>query len=74
MKIGVFGTGTVGRTFAEKLIGLGHEVTIGTRNVAEKLADTSKDYMGNPPFSDWHKSNNKSDWEPFLMPQPSGKF
>jgi predicted dinucleotide-binding enzyme len=59
MKIGVFGTGTVGRTFAEKLIGLGHEVTIGTRNVAEKLADTSKDYMGNPPFSDWYKSNNK---------------
>jgi len=60
MKIGILGTGNVGRTFAEKLSGLGHEVTLGTRNVADKLAETTTDYMGNPPFSDWLKVNGST--------------
>src|SRR6476620_629930 len=59
MKIAVLGTGTVGRTFAEKLISLNHEVMIGTRNVAEKLASTETDFYGNPPFGEWHKQNEK---------------
>lgn len=57
MKIAIIGTGTVGQTFASKLITLGHEVMMGTRNVAEKLASTSKDSYGNPPFSEWHALN-----------------
>jgi 8-hydroxy-5-deazaflavin:NADPH oxidoreductase len=32
MKIGVLGTGTVGRTIATKLVELGHEVTMGSRS------------------------------------------
>lgn len=32
MKIGVLGTGTVGRTIASKLVELGHEVTMGSRS------------------------------------------
>ncbi len=32
MKIGVLGTGTVGRTIGSKLIELGHEVTMGSRS------------------------------------------
>jgi hypothetical protein len=49
-KIAVIGTGSVGQTFANKLTSLGHEVMIGTRNVAEKLTP-------NTPFSDWHAQN-----------------
>lgn len=57
MKIAIIGTGTVGQTFASKLISLGHDVMMGTRNVAEKLASTAKDGYGNPPFSEWHNAN-----------------
>jgi 8-hydroxy-5-deazaflavin:NADPH oxidoreductase len=59
MKISVIGTGTVGRTIASKLIGLDHEVMLGTRNVREKLDSLAKDGYGNPPFSEWYKSNPK---------------
>lgn len=59
MKIAIIGTGTVGQTFASKLITLGHEVMIGTRNVAEKLKSTAKDGYGNPPFAEWHTANPK---------------
>ena len=34
MKIAVLGTGDVGRTLSAKLIELGHEVALGTRDVA----------------------------------------
>jgi len=57
MKIAVIGTGTVGQTFSSKLISLGHEVIMGTRNVAAKLAGTERDLYGNPPFSEWHAAN-----------------
>lgn len=58
MKIAVIGTGTVGQSFASKFISLGHDVMMGTRNVADKLAATGKDMYGNPPFSEWHAANN----------------
>lgn len=59
MKIAIIGTGVVGQTIASKLIELGHEVIIGTRNVSEKLAGNAKDGYGNPPFGEWHKANSK---------------
>jgi hypothetical protein len=59
MKISIIGTGSVGQTIASKLIELGHDVMIGTRNVAEKIASTAKDNYGNPSFSEWHKANSK---------------
>ncbi|MHB9034018.1 MAG: NADPH-dependent F420 reductase [Anaerolineae bacterium] len=37
MKIGILGTGTVGRTLADKLQQLGHSVVIGTRDPADTL-------------------------------------
>lgn len=49
MKIGVFGTGMVGRTLSDKLGDIGHEVTIGTRNVDATLARTDGDLS----FSEW---------------------
>lgn len=57
MKIAVLGTGIVGRTLAAKLAGLHQDVTIGTRNVAQTLANQQNDGYGNPPFSVWHKDN-----------------
>ncbi len=57
MKIGILGTGMVGRSHAGKLAGLGHDVMIGTRVVATTLAVSKPDAMGNPPFSVWHKDH-----------------
>jgi len=54
MKIGVIGTGTVGRTLAARLTELGHSVMIGTRDPAATTARTEPDGMGNPPFASWH--------------------
>lgn len=59
MKIGILGTGIVGRAHAEKLATLGHEVMLGTQDTEKTLAGTEKDAMGNPPFSEWHKQNSR---------------
>ena len=53
MRIGVLGTGIVGRTVAGKLAELGHDVAIGTRDPAALAERTEPDYMGNPPFPVW---------------------
>ncbi len=57
MKMGVIGTGIVGRSHAAWLAGLGHDVVIGTNDVKKTLAKKGKDSMGNPPLSEWLKSN-----------------
>ncbi len=57
MKIGILGTGGVGRTIAEKLVTLGHEVAIGTRDVQKALARTDKTMMGGAPLPEWVKAN-----------------
>lgn len=38
MRIGVLGTGSVGRTLASKLVELGHEVRLGSRDAANEKA------------------------------------
>ncbi|GAA2165667.1 hypothetical protein FHX52_0855 [Humibacillus xanthopallidus] len=53
MKIAVLGTGTVGQAIAARLSGLGHDVTLGTRDPQATLARTEPDGMGNPPLSAW---------------------
>lgn len=57
MKVAILGTGGVGQTIASKLKELGHQVMIGTRDVAEKLASQSRDHYGNPPFAEWYQQN-----------------
>jgi predicted dinucleotide-binding enzyme len=47
MRVGVMGTGMVGRAIAGKLSELGHEVVVGTRDPAETLARHEPDGMGN---------------------------
>ncbi|MGH8835087.1 MAG: NADPH-dependent F420 reductase [Actinomycetes bacterium] len=53
MKIAVLGTGMVGKAFADRLAGLGHEVSVGTRDVAATMASSEPDRAGNPPFAVW---------------------
>ncbi len=57
MNIAVLGTGTVGQTLSSKLLELGHNVVMGTRNVAETKSKTTKDGYGNPGIGEWIKSN-----------------
>ena len=59
MKIGIIGTGAVGKTIASKLVELDHDVMMGTRNVSDKVTSTAQDLYGNPPFNEWFKTNNK---------------
>jgi 8-hydroxy-5-deazaflavin:NADPH oxidoreductase len=53
MKIAVLGTGVVGKALADRLAELGHEVSVGTRDVAATMASTKPDRRGNPPFAVW---------------------
>lgn len=56
MKITVLGTGLVGRTLAEGLTGLGHDVVIGTRDPQATLARTDWAKTGDvdtPPYAVW---------------------
>jgi 8-hydroxy-5-deazaflavin:NADPH oxidoreductase len=57
MKIGIFGTGIVGRTIAEKLASQEHEVTIGTRDPKATLTRDGADAYGNPPYRVWQAAN-----------------
>jgi predicted dinucleotide-binding enzyme len=59
MKIAVLGTGMVGRAHAGKLVGLGHDVVIGTKDPAKTMAQDKPDAMGSPPFSVWHQDNSQ---------------
>jgi predicted dinucleotide-binding enzyme len=54
-KIAVIGTGTVGQTFATRLVALGYEVLMGTRNVSEKLGQPAKGQ--GPSFKEWNDAN-----------------
>ncbi|WP_245721970.1 NAD(P)-binding domain-containing protein [Nocardia crassostreae] len=44
MKIGILGTGSVGRTLAARLVELGHDVVIGTRDVAATEAKSEEPF------------------------------
>ena len=57
MKIGVLGTGTVGRTLAVKLVELGHTVTLGTRDVAATLGRKPSEGQTREQLTDWHGRN-----------------
>ena len=59
MRIGILGSGMVGRAHAERLVALGHDVVLGTQDVKQTLAKTTPDAMGNPPFSEWQKGKPK---------------
>jgi 8-hydroxy-5-deazaflavin:NADPH oxidoreductase len=53
VRLGILGTGAVGKTLAARLNGMGHDVMIGTRDPGETMSRTDPDQYGNPPFSAW---------------------
>lgn len=53
MRVAVLGTGVVGRTIGGALASLGHDVVLGTRDVAATQARRGPDAMGTPPVSAW---------------------
>ena len=57
MKIGILGTSMVGQTISGKLAELGHDVMVGTRDVAKTLAHTEAHPYGFPAFSVWQKEH-----------------
>ena len=74
MKIGILGTGVVGQTIAEKLVQLGHDVMMGTRDKKATLAKTSKDNFGRPPFGEWLKNNSKVKFGTYSEAASFGEF
>jgi 8-hydroxy-5-deazaflavin:NADPH oxidoreductase len=44
----------VGQTFAAKLVELGYQVRIGTRDVASTMAKKDRNQYGAPSFAEWH--------------------
>jgi predicted dinucleotide-binding enzyme len=57
VRLGILGTGTVGKTTASRLAGLEHEVMVGTRDPAETLSRNEPDAYGNPSFSAWQQEH-----------------
>jgi len=57
MRLGILGTGVVGKTIAARLADLGHGVIVGTREPAQTMSRTEPDTYGNPPFSAWQEQH-----------------
>jgi 8-hydroxy-5-deazaflavin:NADPH oxidoreductase len=57
MKVSILGTGIVGQTLATALASKGHDVMMGTRDVAKSLASTELSGYGLPSFGVWHKDH-----------------
>jgi 8-hydroxy-5-deazaflavin:NADPH oxidoreductase len=57
MKIAILGTGMVGQNLALAFAGLGHQIMIGTRDVASTLANIAPSPYGQPGFGVWHKDH-----------------
>jgi 8-hydroxy-5-deazaflavin:NADPH oxidoreductase len=57
MNIAILGTGVVGQTLAAALAAKGHNVTIGTRDIAATKARREPNAYGMPGFGVWHEAN-----------------
>ncbi len=57
MRFAILGTGVVGKTIAARLVGLGDEVMVGTRDPEETISRTEPDAYGNPPFGAWQQEH-----------------
>ncbi len=59
MKIGILGTGEVGRTLGAALAKRGHDVMLGTRDVRRKMEEGDGEVGEFESFADWMKANPK---------------
>lgn len=58
MKISILGTGMVGQTIAGKMVALGHQVFMGTRDAQQTKTRTEPNRMTGTSFADWLKNNS----------------
>jgi predicted dinucleotide-binding enzyme len=65
MRIGVLGTGMVGRALSGKLATLGHETRLGTRDVSAAMANTEAARDGSGTLAEWHGRNPAVQVGPF---------
>lgn len=59
MKFAVLGTGSVGRAIASKLVSLGHDVSVGTRDPAATGGRTEAGPYGGESFAAWRAAHPK---------------
>jgi predicted dinucleotide-binding enzyme len=59
MKVGVIGSGDVGRVLAAGFASKGHDVLIGARDPRKTLANDKPGQYGQPSFPAWSKANPK---------------
>jgi len=74
MRIGILGTGIVGRSHAGRLSALGHDVAIGTHDVTRTLTRNEPDPMGNISFQEWHKEHPSVKLLPFAAAAKHGEI
>jgi predicted dinucleotide-binding enzyme len=74
MKVGILGSGTVGRSLAAGFAANGHDVMIGTRDVDALMARTEPDGMGGPPFAAWHGDHGDVRVGPFAETGAHGEL
>jgi 8-hydroxy-5-deazaflavin:NADPH oxidoreductase len=74
MKVGILGTGSVGRALAEGFAAAGHDVMIGTRDVDALLARDEPDQMGTPPFASWRADHDGVALGPFAEAGAHGEI
>jgi 8-hydroxy-5-deazaflavin:NADPH oxidoreductase len=73
MNIAIFGTGMVGQTISSRLQEIGHNVTLGTRDVGKSKSRQEKDRTGTS-FSEWYESKKiSSGWRATPMLQQNRK-
>jgi 8-hydroxy-5-deazaflavin:NADPH oxidoreductase len=58
MKVGILGTGVVGKTLGAALVRRGHDVMLGTRDVRRKMKEKAAD-AESASFHDWLGKNKK---------------
>jgi predicted dinucleotide-binding enzyme len=57
MRIGILGTGVVGRTLAGKLAEGDNDVVVGSRDPSALAGRTEPDRMGNESFAEWYSKH-----------------
>lgn len=74
MQVAVLGSGFAGRTLAGRMAELGHEVTIGTRDVAVTASRTEPDRMGNAAYAVWAQAYPQVRLVPFAEAGQAAEF
>jgi len=57
MRVGILGTGDVGKTLAAALVSRGHDVMLGTRDVSRKMGEKADE--GSVSYRSWAVKNKK---------------